>query len=430
MIKKRLFLFLIAFSFHLTATALPKDTCLEALRPFWREAIHLKSIKKDSYTAYANDFMQALWDPYLNQENIENTKGIFFTKFVKQNLAELISNHQFNRKHVLQEIPVELIKADPNVEKTIAENFKSIDEYIQSLEKRISAKEDFSYVEMILFSYTLVLTRERIAHKKLFDLFRTKGLAGVQKIYPGVSRSEVERTLDNHIAEFKHPVEFWTKYYMFKHYWYEDQTETFALPQANQVMYAHSPFKNDKLQRLLFLPTTYRTGMAAFYHTYHMPISPVFLAKDFEFIDGFELASPLSNFLHDTDHYRTNLKYMVSANTLFQSLDGKDFTEDLSRLLQRVKVREDSDLLKTLHYLFYFNKFEKFSAYSTTLGQIHADLKKQNNEFNVESTIFISNLGDLMKSPYAPATDMKTFQVKMSEIISIIDEIQKEKNTP
>ncbi len=333
-------LFTILTAYSPIAPADSEDICFSILAPAPR-ALDLDKVSKQTYTAYADEFMQAIWKTFTLKDANQITafRTPFFTNFVKDNFAELKINHSRN-----QSLLEEDLKAFPKYHAAAVKSLQTISDYINRIETQLSAAKDFSYKEMIVFSYVLTLTRERLAIEKLKDL-RAKGDEAVRKRYPQIPPIRVTQYLAARIYPDDYVHRFWTNIYTYNPTW--DEENLVLRLNSNGIQMAN-------LKRQLILPTPYIPGAPAFFRTFLFKANPVSLAKECEVVDNNIINSPIENFDHDVNHHNN----LTDNNKDEVGQQSNITNQDLQELRRRVVALNNPRLLKNFYFLFYYLKFE------------------------------------------------------------------------
>ncbi len=334
-------LFTILTAYSPIAPADSEDICFSILAPAPR-ALDLDKVSKQTYTAYADEFMQSIWTAFiLNKSGAELVafRAPFFTNFIKDNLAEMKSNHI--RNQILLE---EDLKTFPNQRSAALKSFQTISDYIHRIEQQLSAAKDFSYKEMLVFSYVLTLTRERLAIEKLSEL-HAKGHEAVRKRYPKIPPGRVSLFLAARTYPSDYVYRFWTNLYTYNPNWDEDH----LVLSFNSIGITIS-----NLKRRLILPSIYTPGAPAFFRTFLFKTNPLSLAKECETVDNNVINSPIENFDHDVNHHNN----LADNNKVEEELQTNIKSQDLLELRRRVAALNNPRLLKNFYFLFYYLKFE------------------------------------------------------------------------
>ena len=390
------------------------------------EAIQIEKFGPETNTAHTHRFMQVMSKPLQTGQDLEQVTAQYFSDFVAKLLPELIENHRNNKN---------FLKADGIPEqhmKQVEENFASIDRFILSIQRRLSEKKLLRYVDMIAFSQLLTISRNRKALAELEQLAKTPEL--LQKRYPDLS---LEGLLKK-VAEEKQTIAaFWLRIYVCTFdadavpkgvYRYRNPFPL-STPSLDDTswFYNQKIFERDILLKLILLPTQKPTGFAAFFATFHLPVSPGYLASSYEVIDNQELASPSTNFDHDVSHYLyTSMKFQNdNPQSYFGNLAA--LGEDLKNLKIEIQAhKEDPYFLNTLYFVFYFLKFEnqieippllKSVLHETRMvfdHLVYKDPQRDNFSVVLERALKTGVLG----------TDLRSFVARLAKINFIMAKIQ------
>lgn len=408
----------VAVAICFTATAsfgsyAQNENCRSALLA----AVDIEKFNAETNTAWAHRFMQVMSGPLHAREQLEDVSSQLFNDFVIEFLPELVENHKKNK---------DFIKGDkiPNEhQQTISENFASIDRFIFSIQQRLADKKLLRYVDFIAFSHVLTLSRARKALVELEGLAKNPQL--LLRRYPEL---KIERITKAILSEKSSLEFFWTVMYVsdFDLNKTPSSEYSFKTPYAlGGGSYDETPFKGNSLHNLLMLPTLKSTGYAAYFATFHLPLSPVQLASGYEVIDNDELASPIRNFLHDVGHF--NSTTMRFNNTTEDSYVNTLILlgEDLKKLKRLVQAENDPVLLNVLYFVFYQLKFESNLRIQPSLEDISResrlffgrevfDHNSGNFGVNVERAIRVHKI----------TPDVRTFFIKMAKIQFLMGKMQ------
>lgn len=368
-------------------------------------AISHDKVRSDSYTAYADEFMQIMWRAYISGGDPEEVQSEFFSRFIRQNLPELSRVHEYNRAHVIK---------DPKFSASaeILEQFETMDKYIANLEQRLDTGAHFTYAQMLQFSRVFVRAHDVEAYdklKKLTDLPNAE--QAIRQRYLKFSRAHALEVLNNE-SFGNHPSR---REFLWKNY-------------AQFAQYPSS--SNFRFPELLQLPSLYITGSLAFYNTYHLPISPMILATEYEPQDYAILMSPSHNWSHEDGHW-TNQSRLArwkegeAESTRDLTKIQNDLTE-LKKLVNTESVAKNTpNLNKVFYYAFYYLKFERprQGAFPRTIEGVQtafeiefSRLLKQNGHM---SSLFLT-----LPEKLSPARTFKEFAELYAKVIYILSDYQ------
>ncbi len=399
------------------------DDCAAKLLP---QALNLEKVRPDSFTAHANEFMKALWPAMSRGENVLEVQSTYFTTFVAQHLPEMIQNHDRNRIYAHQEV---LGDSQEKIVPLLEKHLSYVDAYISQLQKRIILGEQLNYLDVLRFSYFLVLTREPEAHRKLQALFDLKDDEAIRKRYPGQYREDLKSELARiSTREFKH--EFWLQNYgaSFKNNLQQENQIQVLLPKTDITR----TVSLKELQKILLIPSTAPAGPIAFYLNFHLPINPLALPSEYELLDNSRLRSPVINFAHDIGHF-----FNFATRPNIERLDA--IRPDLVKIRETIISKKDPELLQTFYFLIYFLRFEATIPLPVTSDQLsqqlqyladyvlidYDDLTDIQQLSGMAFNLFRLSLG----SPFAPARNEKVFNQKLAEIIALVSNHNLDKST-
>lgn len=413
---RRLLALILPFILIGTATFADGE-CVNRLLP---QAIHIEKVKTDSFTAYADRFMQVMEGPYLNHQDKALIQSPFFTEFIKRFLPELKSNHLRNRAYAKEDFT-------GRDSRLLERNFKNLDQYISRLEGRISNGSHLSYQDMMSFSYILLTTREPEADRRLIALYNTNSEQLVHQRYPGKELADLKNMATKR-GSYEYQSKFWLQLYG-KSLPKQDGSQEHTI---FQLFDSQRALDFSARNKIMPLPSPYAAGPIAFYLNYHLPINPLALPSEFELLDNVNLASPLANFLHDIGHYQ-NLNLRVEMNNFFHDLElNQSMKIDLEKIKLAVEDKNDPILLKVLYFLIYYIRFESTQEFPISIERLQRRLeilispygtyfdKREDSDIGGETLYRLFDQSLL--SPFAPATNRTEFTQKFAEIIYIISE--------
>lgn len=395
------------------------------IQPSAIRAIDFDKMKPGSYTVNADRFMQIMWPYYLAGKDVSQVRDSFFTEFIVSHLAEIKANHLRNWEFVESDFGSKGLE----ISDLIRENFKSFGNYIQWLETKVTRNENFSYMESLVFSYQLVVSRERAAFDKLDNLFKPENSQQLAKRYP--SRRGLDPTRVKPYG--KNFEEYWERIYR-----YHDQLERPVDKTFRFRFNAYENEFNDAINKIMPFATHVPAGFASFFSTYHFPISPLTLASEFDMIDNATFVSPLNNLRHDFVHWR-GLAQRDHKKSIYRSLDEVlNLQNDLIEIKKQVQATGDTELFKVMNFLFYNMKFEGGTeeAADVDLAMLVLRLQDLTQRLNnlylgvkTQGRITAYNLfNNYRETPYAPASSFKVLVEKAAQVALIVTDYQLKKS--
>ncbi len=397
-----------------TALATPLTNCAIKLLPIPR-ALDLDKVKSNTFTAQADRFMQEMWESFASGQNVATVKSDLFTQFIQEHLQELVDNHERNRVYAKQDA-----QALSKKESLLDKNLASIDLYIQSLQFQLNKKQNFSYSQLLVFSYMLVLSRERMAYETLMVLYKKNDPYLVRKRYPGLSMSNLADTISER-RRYLTFFEFWSEEYHYSLPINKEPDMNYPFQQVGALRHGRVI---EVLKNNLALPTHYPMGTVSYYRLFHFPLNPLFLAKEYELVDNSSLRSPLGNLLHDMGHLAdaTTREYIATHQNYIT-------TQELEDIRKRVLSKNDPELLPLLYFLAYYVKFEKEPHEPAYLSvkAFRTELQDLFSKFTDGSSNMIRRYFEYYSGRKPPITESQMLGIKFAELIYIISIYEQEK---
>lgn len=363
-------------------------------------AINIENIKRDSYTFQADEFMQVMWPTFLKGGDLMKVRSPIFTRFIRENLPELLEIHNRNKTYA----DIDLKDASDSIKAESLAQYKKVDKYLKKLGRyRII---DFSYYDVMLFAEMFAHLHYRDALEKLIKLKQTPELFKAR--YPNSNLVDATKSAIYVFKRDRH--KYWSRKYGLK-------LEEPSFP------------SNLKENIFLALPTRRRTGSKAFFFTYHLPVNPFFLATEFEDADDI-LSSPESNLNHEWDHYSDRIDTLPLLSLIQKEL-LKHNLEDLHNLVKAEKDQngqQDTVLLESFYFLFYYYRFERRLTLPVSLEEIIEIPAKVHNNTSENESLFASLFQRYLRINLAPAPDEAVLYNKLGRLMEIMKryhEVQK-----